>query len=267
MPDLHSLADSLYYTNRREYSERNGNVMYLDGAPLRRPLSLPAAQRVIALVIVIAALILGGLFINNTVLASYREAAALEQAITENLSRQASIETIPNMADLVQLSDEEIVEKFSGDGYTIFDASKLTNSDDLTVYRLPSDVSAEEAASMFAQGINGLSVAQATKLLNGSWYFGTERSGATSMVTRYADFSTADPQVAVSNAIAKEGYDPDTISESGVDEHGNTFSTGVVEIDDKDYVWKVSALPLSEMYSISGMPEGACYVGVRITAQ
>ena len=267
MPDLHSLADRLYYTNRREYTEKHGNVAYLDGSPLRRPLSLPAAQRVIALVIVIAAIIIGALFINNTVLATYREAAAAEQAITDNLARQSSIETIPIVADLVTLSDDEIAEKLTGDGNTLFDASKLANSDDLTVYRLPSDVSLDEATAMFTQGINALSVPQATKLLNGSWYFGTERSGATSMVTRYADFSTADPAVAVSNAIAKEGYDQESISESGVDEHGNTFSTGVIQVDDKDYVWKVSALPLSEMYSITGMPEDACYVGVRITAQ
>jgi hypothetical protein len=86
------------------------------------------------------------------------------------------------------------------------------------------------------------------------------------MVVRYIDFSTGDPQIAVQNAIMKEGFDTGSITESGEDDSGNTFSTGSFTIDDASYTWKVSALPLEEIYSISGLPEkSACYVGVRVT--
>ena len=266
MPDLHSLVDRLYYTNRRTYSVKEGNVAYLDGSPLRRPFSMPLGQRIIAAVFVVAALVLGGLFINNTVLSTMRETAAAEQAVANNLTRQASIETIPTMTELVKLDDGEIRAEFQGKGFTMFDASALNNTEDMVLYKLPSDVSADEAAAMLAKGINGLSAAEATKLLNGAWYFAAERTGGTSMVVRYADFTTNDPQVAVSRALEKEGFDSSTIKESGVDDSGNTFSMGDIEIDDKAYTWKISALPLKEMYSINKMPENACYVGVRITA-
>ena len=267
MPDLHSLADRLYYTNRREYSTQEGNIAYLDGTPLRRPLSMPIGQKLFALVIVAVAIALGVLFFNNTVLATMREAEATEQAIASNLARQASIDTIPTMAELVILSDDEILQEFDDAGYTIFDASEIANSDDMVLYKLPADLSVKEAEGILAKGISGLDAPQATKFLNGSWYFDTERSGTTSMIVRYTDFSTADPATAVSNAVKKEGFDPETITDSGEDEHGNTYSTGVIELDDKSYTWKVSALPLSDMYTIKNMPEDACYVGIRITAQ
>ena len=69
-------------------------------------------------------------------------------------------------------------------------------------------------------------------------------------------------------AIAAEGFDPATIAEDGmgVDEVGNTFKQGTVDVDGTAYTWKVSALPLSEMYDISGLPETAVYVGVRLSS-
>ena len=65
-----------------------------------------------------------------------------------------------------------------------------------------------------------------------------------------------------------EGFDPATIAEDGmgVDEVGNTFKQGTVDVDGTAYTWKVSALPLSEMYDISGLPETAVYVGVRLSS-
>ena len=72
----------------------------------------------------------------------------------------------------------------------------------------------------------------------------------------------------VDAAIAAEGFDPATIAEDGmgVDEVGNTFKQGTVDVDGTAYTWKVSALPLSEMYDISGLPETAVYVGVRLSS-
>lgn len=267
MPDMHSIFDRLYYRNRREYTAKEGNVAYLDGSPLRRPIMMRGAQRVTAGVIVIIAIIIGIVFLNMTVFASMRDAAATEQAISDNLARQASIETIPQMVDLMTLSDEEITKQFEKSGLTIIDVTSTKEDDEMTLYKVPSDMNADEATALYALGLTTLTAPQATQLLNGSWSFTADRAGVTSMVVRYADFSTGDPAVAVTNAIAKEGFDPTTISESGVDDSGNTYSMGVVEKDDKAYTWKVSALLLSEMYAIAGVPEDSCYVGVRLTAQ
>lgn len=266
MAKTHSLIDHIYYENRKDFNHVEGDIAYLDGTPLRRPFSMPMTQRVIALVIVVAAAVLGFLFLNNTLFAHFREVAQSEQATAENLTRQPSIETIPQMSQLVLLGDDDIREQFQSAGYTVYDASDPNDPTNMVLYKLPKDVSVEDAAAMYAKGIGNLSSAQASKLLVGSWYFNADRSGATSMVTRYADFSTGDPKVAVQNALNKEGFDPASITESGEDDSGNTFSLGSIDVDGVHCTWKISALPLKDMYSVSGLPEDACYVGVRVTA-
>ena len=267
MSILHTLAEHFFYTNRRTYSNKQGNVAYLDGAPLNRPLSLPRAHRVFVLLIVAAAIIAGALFLNATILSSMREAAATEQAITDNLAREASIESLPKMQDYIALNDVGLMEAFEKAGYTMYDASANSEQDEFVAYKIPSDMSLDEAAALYERGISALSAPEATKLLNGSWQFVAERSGITSMVVRYADFSTGDPQIAVQNALQKMGFDADEISDSGVDESGNTYNVGTLETKKGTYTWKISALPLSEMFSINNMPEEACYVGVRLTVQ
>ena len=260
-----SLADRLFYTNRKSYTDQEGNIVYLDSSGLKRPFSMPTAQKVIAAIIVVAAIFIGYMFVDKTVLATYREAAAFEKTIEDNLARPASIDTIPNVASLMPLDNEGIVASLNESGLQLYDMTELNDSYDLMVCKLPEDMSAEEAASLYASGIGSLPATQATKLLNGSWTLGVDREYST-MILRYSDFKTGDPQIAVQNAVAKEGFDSASITESGVDDSGNTFSTGTVETEDGTYVWKVSALKLDDIYSISGLPEDACYVGVRLTA-
>ena len=259
-----SLIDRLYYANRREYDHTEGNIAYLDGSPLRRPFSMPRMQKLIALVIIAVAIIIGVVFVNSTVLASLRENAQAEEIIAENLKRQPSISTIPGMSTAINMSNDSIREALSA-GNTMYDASDPEDPDTMVLYRLPEDVSLDEAAQLYAKGVSNLSGVQASKLLVGSWYFSADRNGGTSMVVRYADFETGDPQKAVQRALEKQGFDPESISESGVDDSGNTFSMGTLDADGTQCTWKISALPLSDMYDIPGLPEDACYVGIRLT--
>ena len=59
----------------------------------------------------------------------------------------------------------------------------------------------------------------------------------------------------------RRGFDASTASETAVDEAGNTFRTGSIDVNGTTYSWRVSAIALSEVYSISGLPESATYVG------
>ena len=83
----------------------------------------------------------------------------------------------------------------------------------------------------------------------------------------YADFTSGSLEAAIQSAIASEGFDPATTPEggAGVDEVGNTFQSGTIDVNGTVYTWKVSALPLSNMYDITGLPESAVYVGIRMT--
>ena len=267
MANLQSLVDHIYYNSARKYNRVEGDVAYLDGSALTRPFAMPKVQRVIAAVIVVAAVVIGALFLNNTVFAGLREQATAEQYTKNNLAREASIETIPKMASLINMEDDDIRMALAEAGYTVYDASDSGSEASLVLYKLPDDMTVEEAAPLYAKGIGNLTSVQASKLLNGSWYLSADRNGGLTMVVRYADFSTGDPERAVKNAMDKEGLTVDDVSDSGVDEIGNTYSMGALDADGTQCTWKVSALPLSDMYSVSGLPDDACYVGVRITAQ
>ena len=267
MQDLHSFVDRIHYDGQREYTNRQGNIAYLDGTPLTRPANMPRTQRVIAIVIVGVAILIGMVMVNNFIIAPMRDAATTEQAIADNLAREASINTIPNMASLIGLDNESIKTTFADAGYKVYDASAADESNEMVLYKIPSDMSIGDATVLYQQGIGSLNAEQASRLLNGSWYFAVDRINGTSMVVRYADFSTGDPQIAVQNAIDKEGLGTATTAESGVDDSGNTYSTGTVDVAGTPCTWKVSALPLDDMYSISGLPAKACYVGVRLTIQ
>ena len=267
MPDMQSFADRLHYDGTRGYTKTQGNIAYLDGSPLARPANMPRTQRLIALVIILVAILIGFVLVNKFVIARWQEAADTEQAIASNIAAEASIDTIPAVATLIPLDNAAIKATLTDAGYTVYDVSEKDDSNDLALYKLPTGMAVEEAAVLYSQGTGSLDAVQASRLLAGSWYLAADRVSGTSIVVRYTDFTTADPQIAVQNAIRKEGFDATTITDSGVDESNNTYSTGTLDANGTPCTWKVSALPLSEMYSISGLPENACYVGVRVTAQ
>ena len=266
MQEPHSFVDRIHYDGHREYTKMQGNIAYLDGTPLTRPADMPRAQRVIAFAIIAVAIIIGIVLVNTFVISRWQQEAATEQAVAANIARQPSIDTIPNMAGLIKLDNDAIKAKFSEAGYSIYDRSEKDDSNDLSLYKIPSDTSLGEVAGLYAAGINSLNAEEASKLLVGSWSFAVDRKNGTSMVVHYADFSTSDPQIAVQNAIRKEGFDQASVTDQGVDESGNTYTAGTLDVEGTNCAWKVSALPLDEMYSISGLPSNACYVGVRVTA-
>ncbi len=64
-----------------------------------------------------------------------------------------------------------------------------------------------------------------------------------------------------------EGLENTEITDSGVDDSGNTYQAGVVSTDAGTCNWRVSVIELNEVYDISGLPNTAFYVGIRLTAQ
>lgn len=263
--NLESYLDKLFNGSPKEYTVRRGNVAYLDASPLKKPFDMPAGQRFLALVFVVAAAIIGFIFINNTIIASARSAELDAKSLEENIARTQSITTVPNMVSLATLSDEEIWSQFEGQGYRLYDVSERSGSSNMAFYKLPEDVTTEQADSLFKEGFNKASASSVAKVLNGAWYFSSDRNGWTSMVVRYADFTTGDVQKAIQSAIEHEGFSSDSITNSGVDDSGNTFTAGTAEADGVGCTWRVSALPLDDMYSTRGLPDNATYVGIRVT--
>ena len=227
-----------------DYSIEQGNIRYMDGSSLLRPMDMPRSQQIVMAVFVVIAVIIGVRLAAGAITAVNDTNTQNKASVEENLSRTVSY-NLPVLTQMADMDDQAILDSLSAAGYTVYNRT-AEGTAGLDLVKLPEDVTVADAAAMYAKGVGGLSASQAALLLNGSWTLTVDRSDTLTMAVKYADFSSS--------------------TSTDTDEVGNTFQTGTVDIDDVTYTWRVSAAPLSDKYDIKGLPSTAAYVGIRLTA-
>lgn len=259
----------MFFEERRkeEYTQGTGPVRYLDGSSLGRPFDLPKQAKTALVAFMAVAAVIGCIFLYNFFDTVVNAEAHERENVEANLTRDVSYD-LPQLTALMALDNETIKQTFADAGHTIYDKTSEDNADGgLDLVKLPSDVSEVEAGMLYAQGVSNLSASDAAKLLKGSWTLDVSRKDYTDMRVRYADFSSGSVEAAIQAAMASEGLDADTstLGDSGTDDAGNTFQAGTIDVDGAVYSWRVSAIALSSVYDISGLPDTAVYVGIRMT--
>lgn len=265
-----SLQDiqDFFRRDKNPYTRQEGSVYYLDGTSLKRPLTMgPREIGVMFAFVAIAIAISVYVYVSTTT--NMAEAAARSQATTEeNLARDVTY-GIPYLPDLIWLNNQDIVLTEEEQGYRLYDmggADGSSTEGTMRFMKIPSDMTLTEAASMMASGgISSLDAAQAALLLKGSWTFEVQRGESVEMRVRYVDFESESIDAAIDWAVNAEGFNWDNAVETdyGVDAAGNTFRAGTIDFDGYIYGWQVSAIDLSDVYDIQGLPEDAIYVGIR----
>lgn len=247
--------------------ERHG-VRYLDATTLKRPLDIPHAVKRGALAGMIAAAVIGAVilffYFDAVVNAPLHEREQLEQ----NLSSDVAYD-LPDVASLMGLDDASIMSTLEATGATLYEKTPVGTQEQggFEVIKLPEGVSVADAGVMYLSGIDSLSASDAARLLNGSWDLTVTRDSKSHNINvRYAEFKAATVDDAIQIALESQGLTNDNITDTGVDESGNTYAAGTIERDGATYTWRISALELSEVYDISGLPSNSYYVGIRFTA-
>lgn len=246
-----------------DYSIEQGNIRYMDGSSLLRPMDMPRSQQIVMAVFVVIAVTIGIRLAAGAITAVNDSNTQNKASVEENLSRTVSY-NLPVLTQMADMDDQAILDSLSAAGYTVYNRT-AEGTAGLDLVKLPEDVTVADAAAMYAKGVGGLSASQAALLLNGSWTLTVDRSDTLTMAVKYADFSSSTLEAAIQAAVAAEGFQAASTS-TDTDEVGNTFQTGTVDIDDVTYTWRVSAAPLSDKYDIKGLPSNAAYVGIRLTA-
>ena len=246
-----------------DYSIEQGNVRYMDGSSLLRPVDMPRSQKIIMAAFVVIAVIIGFRLATGAITAASDSNTQSKASVEENLARSVSY-NLPVLTQMAEMDDQTILDSLTAAGYTVYNQT-AEGTAGLDLVKLPSDVTVADAAAMYAKGVGSLSASQAALLLNGSWTLTVDRADTLSMAVKYADFSSSTLEAAIQAAIAAEGFEASSAS-MDTDEVGNTFQTGTVDIDGDTYTWRVSAAPLSDKYDIKGLPSTAAYVGIRLTA-
>lgn len=260
-----SLKERLFH--RQKSTVRIGDVSYLDGAELSRPQEMPVRVRTVMFAAMAVAALIGGLFLAKYLDQVMNEPIRQQQTLQENLTREVSLD-LPQLVQFMPENDEDIMASLTDAGYTLYERTPVGANPDggFEVIKLPPDMSLEEAGLMYTKGIDRLSAADAVRLLKGAWTLDVSRKAGVSMRVRYADFDSGSIEAAVQSAMQAEGLENAKVTDSGVDDSGNTYQAGTVKGDGKKYNWRVSVIELSEMYDISGLPNTAYFVGIRFSA-
>ena len=246
---------------------QDGNLVYLDGAPLTSALKMPKAAWIGMAVLMAVAAVVGIWAFSRYYDLTANAPKRAQEELQANLTRQVDL-NLPVLSGLIDADNQSILASLQEGGATVVDTSTEdeTAAGDMELIKLPEGVGVEQAAVMRLQGISKLSPAEAALLLNGSWTMNVVRSGdETSLRLHYCDLGATSPESAISAAMAAEGFPAETASEAGVDDAGNNFQAGKIDIDGTTCTWRVSVCSLSAIYDVSGFPETAQYVGIRLT--
>ena len=241
----------------------NPNVIYPNGASLSRPMKIPDSYNSKIIALLIAACIIAAAMVVAYFSTIPADTAQDREQVQVELSKDVAL-NLPTIISFVSLDDASIMDRLNATGETFYEKPA---SDDgyFEVVKIPSDMTLVDAAALYAVGIDNLSAAQAVSFLNGSWILDVDRAAGLNMSIHYADFKTASLEDAIAYAIEDEEFDRGSVTDSGDnDGNGNAFTTGTIMVSGDEYTWTVSAAPLKSVYSVSGLPDDAVYVGIRI---
>lgn len=254
-------------TRKKEYVDSDGPVRYLDGSSLARPTNMTRFMLIVTAALMVIAAVIGGVFLYNVLDGVFNSATRSQMSVEENISRPVSLD-LPSLPSLFPLGDDAIKQTFVDAGYVTYDLASTEPDPNggFDLLKLPSDMDTAEAGVMYLNGINNLSAVDASRLLNGSWRMTVKRDEYTDMSVRYVDFNSGSIDAAIQSAITAEDLDASTFGDRGTDESGNTYQAGTIDVDGSTYSWQVSAIALSSVYDIEGLPDTAVYVGVRMTS-
>ena len=244
-----------------------GNVVYPNAEKLLRPQSIRGKSIIVAGIVVVLAAVLAVNFVMKAADGIYFSEVRKSTQIEQNMARTAAYD-FPYMKDYIAWSNAQDVYNELAGQYTLVQlgVDDVTDST-FDAFKLPDDVSAEEGTVALKNGIGSMDILAASKVLNGGWRVTMDLTNYQDFRIRYADFQATTIEEAILNAVRNQGFDGEgcEMTKEGVDESGNTFKSGTIDIDDETYFWRVSAVKFNDAYSIKGMPDTAIYVGIRMT--
>lgn len=246
---------------------QDGNLLFLDGTPLVGALKMSRAA-IIGMAVLMGVAAAVGVW----VFSQYYDVTAnapkrAQEELHANLAREVDL-GLPVLTGFVGADNEAIVAAIEETGATVVNTTSEdeATAGDLELSKLPEGVGIDQAAALRLQGVTKVSPADAALLLNGAWTLNVVRTtDNTSLRIHYCDLSATSAEDAITAAMSAEGFPAETATESGVDDAGNNFQTGKIDVNGKVCTWRVSVCPLSAIYDISGFPENAQYVGIRLT--
>lgn len=248
---------------------RPGSTHYMDAPALTHGTAMPATAKLIVAALGLLALFVASFFGLRAYDAVANAPTRYAESIEEALHVGAGLE-LPLLNSYVGSDNSSIREALASSGYTTIDVDALYASNEevdansIDLVKIPHEMDYDIALDLFQNSLRRASITDAIQYLAGSWRFTSYAAEGIDLKVKYADFQSSSIEEAIASAIANQGWSDSTFGETGVDQSGNTFQNGTIQLNDYNMNWSVSVCPLDEVYNVSGLPDNSYYVGVRL---
>ena len=254
----------LPFSKQKQIDE--GPIRTIDSSSLARPFDPPKPVLIVSLVFALIAAIIGGRYafgaIDGILHGAQRDAATVET----NINRGVSYD-LPIMENYISLDDATIVQTFADAGYQTYNMLG-EGEEGVDVMKIPNDVTLADAALVYAKGVSKHGCGNCVEILGrfmAVYGFAHQRHRDESALLRPCRRKMRKMRYST-HGKAKAGPTNGnvTITAEGVDEIGNTYREGTIETESGTHSWRISVCDLDGVYSISGLPSTAQYVGIRM---
>ncbi len=251
--------------NKIRAVEING-VRQPDPALLQRPFTMPRSLRRKVFWVVLVAIVIAVICVTSYVV-NYAMHDARQSESVQRVINGTQAQDVPQLSTFLGMNADQIRQYLSSSRISTIDLSSISGDSEeaLDVIKIPSDISATDAVSIYQNGIDSLSGEDAARYLVNSWQLTLDSGDSVDLHLHFADFADQNPQQAVQSTVNQQGFANSSLGDSGTDASGNNYQNGSITTSDgQTYNWTVSSCPLTNVYSNDGLPANSCYVGVRI---
>lgn len=251
-------------TSQHVKAEEDQPIRYLDPGSLAKPIDMPRNQRMLVLVFVAIAALIGGLIINSVLGSAHSSSNDTSQEVEQIISETRDL-NLPKLADYTINDADGIKTRLDNANIDCYD--NLKNSDDeLELVYIPDGMKTADVKGILSDGINSADATTAARYICGSWRLTGNFDNGVDLRVRYCDMSATTATAALKDAANSQGYTIKKNAKQTTDSAGNTSVSGTTTYQGTTYKWTISACDISNVYNVSGIPGSAQYVGIHLTS-
>ena len=248
-------------------NEEFGQIVYLDHKNLKNRSNKPKALQTFTGVCMLVALVIAFFGVDYVFNNSSRVSAQETAKNAELLARPIDLQ-LPVLTEWIWTSPDDARAYLEQSGLTTIDISTeedLLANTTYDIFKVPSDLDLGISHSILNSDLAQVQNSDLVHFLSDSWELRYNSDPHLYTATKAYDFNSPTIEEAIASSVAYQGWDAGTVEESGVDTAGNTYQSGTVTIGDTTYNWRVSAIPLEQMFNIVNLPCKVFYVGASLT--
>ena len=248
-------------------NEEFAQVVYPDHKNLKSLSNKPKSLQTFTLICMIGALVIAFFGVDYVFNNASRISAQETAKNADLLARPIDLQ-LPVLTEWIWTSPDDARAYLEQSGLSTIDISTeedLLANTTYDIFKVPSDLDLGVSHSILNSDLAQVQNSDLVHFLSDSWELRYNSDPNLYVATKAYNFTSPTIEEAIASSVVYQGWDAGTVEESGVDTAGNTYQRGSVSIGDTTYHWRVSAIPLEQMFKVVNLPTKVFYVGASLT--